>query len=163
MKFFDKLKQGANGAGGKAKGIIEVNKLKIQVSQKTKEIDETLQNIGKTVFDLYQKKNMDELLNLVEAQLQFCIDKKEEIKSLEIKIKELINEKDCPECSKVVPLETKFCSSCGYRFEFTESVQAEQNESISEGQKCIQCDYDLEEGARFCGNCGHETAQGQEV
>ncbi len=51
----------------------------------------------------------------------------------------------CHECQQPIPLEAKFCPSCGH-----------QQLVITQ---CIQCGKNLTAGAKFCSRCGHPVAQ----
>lgn len=78
----------------------------------------------------------------------------QEIDFLELKIKEVKNEKTCS-CGKVVQFDTKFCPSCGNKFE----LQVLLVDAIPEGAKivaaeCLVCHAALKPGAEYCGSCG---------
>lgn len=157
MEIFSKLLKGAEEAGEKAKVIIEINKVRIQISQKQKEIDDIFKKIGETVFSMYEHSDIENILENVEESCQECIKKQKEVKELEQKIRELSNEKHCPQCDKIEGQDTKFCSSCGYKFEIQEVMdKKEEQEDILEIKQCLKCSANNEAEAKFCGNCGEE-------
>ncbi len=50
--------------------------------------------------------------------------------------------KKCPKCNADVPLEAKFCLSCG--------------EKLIETMNCPKCNAELPKGAKFCSGCGEK-------
>lgn len=160
MKLFSNLKKGASEASEKAKVMIEINKLKIQISQNQKEIDEEFKKIGQTVFELFKAEEMTELSVELKDSCNICINKQEKIKELELEIRELNNEKDCPKCGHVVKLDIKFCPSCGHMFEIKEvHTDLEPEETQEEIVKCSKCGIENEEDAKFCCSCGASIEQ----
>lgn len=115
MSFMDKVKSGFSEAGSKAKLVVEVNKLKMQNSNKQKEIEKIYQNIGRLFFlnavgrmpeapDAEYETNIAEIMRL-----------ENEIEENKKQLKVLTNEKDCV-CGKTSPLDARFCPSCGHVF-----------------------------------------------
>ncbi|UKS29287.1 hypothetical protein LOZ80_10255 [Paenibacillus sp. HWE-109] len=120
MSFFDKVKQGASDAAKKAQQTVEITKLKTQISAKEKEIERTYHLIGESVYAAYVA---GDAAQSEERRADLCVGIdviKQEISLLEHKISEVRNEKECV-CGKVVATDTKFCSTCGHKFEETES------------------------------------------
>lgn len=117
MGVFDKVKQGMADAGTKAKILVEVNRLTLQISQKEKEIDETFKNIGKSVFEAIQNNRLPDMEKEITPLCSMVLSNRDEIAQLEAQIKEVRNEKKCVQCSQSVTLDTKFCSNCGYKFQ----------------------------------------------
>jgi hypothetical protein len=113
--FFQKVKDGASKAAEKASQTLETTKLSAQISGKRKLIGEWFEEIGAAVYEGFQ--NGDPAA-AEEKALALCAQvsaAKQEVAELEIKIKQLKNEKDCV-CGRTVPLETAFCPSCGHKF-----------------------------------------------
>jgi ribosomal protein L37E len=156
MKLFKDLKKGAAEASEKAKLMIEVNKFKIQISQNQKEIDDELKQIGEVMFELFKAGNIGGFPDEVKESCDLCLSKQEKNKELELEIRKLKNEKDCPQCGNSVKLKTKFCSSCGYRFEIIEENINSESQKISAQTtvKCSKCEMENEENAKFCCSCG---------
>lgn len=154
MGFFDKLKKGASEAGEKAKIMIEINRVKMQISQAQKELQEEFKKIGETTFELYRKGNFDELAELINENCNNCLKKEEEIEALQLEMKEISDTKICPECNKEVNNDTKFCSSCGYKFE----TQDEEEEQINDALICSKCNANLDVDSKFCDECGEEIS-----
>lgn len=156
MKLFQDIKKGAAEASEKAKLMIEVNKFKIQISQNQKEIDDELKKIGEVIFELFKAGNIGELPDSVKESCDLCLSKQEKNKELELEIRKLKNEKDCPQCGNAVKLEIKFCSSCGHQFEMIEeNTELESQETpVQTTIKCSKCGTENEEDAKFCCSCG---------
>ncbi|WP_165921099.1 zinc ribbon domain-containing protein [Paenibacillus albiflavus] len=152
--FFDKIKQSATKVTDKAQQTIELSKLTSQISAKKKEIDKLLHLIGGEAYHAFSN---EDLMQAEPRIAQFSKEIKaiqEEIELLEIKVKELKNEKECT-CGKVVPLDTKFCPVCGNKFE----PQITSVDVIPEGtevvvSECPVCHAALQPDAKFCESCG---------
>jgi len=119
MSFMDKMKSGISEAGSKAKTIVEVNKLKLNNSNKQKEIEKLYQNIGRLFFlnavgrleDVAESDYQSDVAEIVRLENEIEANKKQ--------IKTLTNEKDCV-CGKASPLDARFCPSCGHTFSATD-------------------------------------------
>lgn len=115
MSFFDKLKQGVNDAGQKAKIAVEVNRVKLQIHALQKQMEEKQTSIGGMIYQLFQagdpissNAEIDRLCNDI-TLLQV------EVKQLQVKQKEMNHEKECS-CGKVIALDAKYCPFCGHDF-----------------------------------------------
>lgn len=119
MSFMNKVKSGFSEAGSKAKIVVEVNKLKLQNSNKLKEIEKLYQNIGRLFF----LNAVGRLEDVAEANYQSDVAEivrlESEIEENKKQIKTLTNEKDCV-CGKPAPLDARFCPSCGHTFSATD-------------------------------------------
>jgi len=119
MSFMDKVKSGFSEAGNKAKIIMEVNRLKMQIGNKEKEIEKLYQNIGRSFFLNAVGRAADN----TEADYQSIVEEilrlENEIEETKKQIKTLTNEKDCV-CGKPAPLDARFCPSCGHTFSTTD-------------------------------------------
>lgn len=115
MSFMDKVKSGFSEAGSKAKIVVEVNKLKLQNSNKQKEIEKLYQNIGRLFF----MNAVGRMPDVAESDYQSIVTEimllENEIEENKKQIKTLANEKDCV-CGKPAPLDARFCPSCGHTF-----------------------------------------------
>lgn len=167
MGFFDKLKESASKAADKAKDSVEVVRLNSQVAAKRKEIEKMYLQIGEAVFEAYTSNAESAAEELIKANSATIITLKQEIEQLEIKIRTLKDEKDCV-CGQVLPLDAKFCSSCGHRFEEPSEVVVQANETVAieaaheaaattesiSVKSCSNCQATLQADDRFCENCG---------
>ena len=173
MSFLNKLKKGVSDTTALAKVTVEVNRLKLQVSSKKKEITELHTSIGTLVYEQFAEAvdREKEILSLC-TQIQ---DKHFEIAAIREKIEELSDEKKCV-CGGTVSRSARFCPECGHKFAHPASpsieskqVQAETVSSAAEAvgptfmlssveeeasQACGQCGEALEADAQFCGSCG---------
>lgn len=159
MSFFKRVQEGAAKAAEKAKETVEVSRLSTQISSKKRDIARIQQNIGEMVYQSYLTEGSESSEASVIPMCDQISVLYREIAGIELKIKEIKNEKDCV-CGKVVPLDTRFCSSCGHKFE--ERHQEENEAPLAESEaeveeivvECAECHAPLEPGATFCGNCG---------
>lgn len=146
--FLDKVKKGVSDASSKAKTMVDINKLKSQISQLNKEIDEEYKRIGLIVFNSFKDNNEENANEQIEERCNVILKKLEEINAINREVMELTNEKKCS-CGANISMDAKFCPSCGKKFE--DAVKEEEVKKII----CSQCNAELEEEAKFCPNCGN--------
>ncbi|MBP7402484.1 MAG: zinc ribbon domain-containing protein [Clostridia bacterium] len=115
MAFFDKVKQGFDAASKKTSEVIETTKLNSAIRGEKEAIEEVFRQIGKVSFEKYVATGAggEEYLGF----FQTIQGHQAKIADLELKLDELKNVKDCPNCHAENPREVLFCSKCGYRFE----------------------------------------------
>lgn len=119
MSFMDKVKSGFSEAGSKAKIVVEVNKLKLQNSNKQKEIEKLYQSIGRLFF-LNAVGTLEEVAESdYQSDVAEIVRLENEIEENKKQIKTIANEKDCF-CGKSSPLDARFCPSCGHTFSATD-------------------------------------------
>ncbi|AZS13704.1 zinc ribbon domain-containing protein [Paenibacillus lutimineralis] len=161
MGIFDKLKDGAAKAADLAKDSVEIAKINSQISSKRKEIEKSYLLIGKEVYEAYTKKQLDTLESLVQEQSNLIHGLEEEVEQLEYKIREIKDEKECV-CGRVVPMDTKFCPSCGHQFEEITKLVPVEEEAASEvlviQKHCGTCHTVVNETDLFCEKCGNRLA-----
>lgn len=173
MSIFDKLKQGVSNAGNTAKNTVEETRLRSKMKKNLEEIDTYLLVIGK---EIYIKGKNDKLV--LNEHIENNIEKIDTLYQrnirLEKEIQKVWNQKSCV-CGKTVNLDSKFCPSCGHKFEEEKTIILENTNAtlveevtIVEKEKteepkidtslfvCKECDAELESDARFCGECGTE-------
>jgi hypothetical protein len=116
MGLFGKIKEGASKAAEFTKETVEISKLNTQISTKKREIDKIYNRMGELVFNAYLINDLPSAEQQVTTFCQEIVNNQQEIRQIEIKIKEAKNEKDCV-CGKTVVLQAKFCAVCGHKFE----------------------------------------------
>ncbi|MFX3632818.1 MAG: zinc ribbon domain-containing protein [Candidatus Pristimantibacillus sp.] len=159
MGFLNKLKEGASKAADMAKDSVEVVKLNAQISSKRKEIEKSYSVIGESVFQAYTSNDITLAESLIKDESAKIIALQEEIEQLDDKINFIKDEKDCT-CGVIVPLDTKFCPSCGHKFEDAIVVEAaavvvEPVEVQVELNKCTSCGSEIGQNEELCENCGN--------
>jgi rRNA maturation endonuclease Nob1 len=115
MGFFDKIKEGAGKAADLAKETVEITRLNTQISSKNRDIEKKHSRIGELIFSAFQINDLATVEDQVTAICQDIATLLNEIQQLELKIKEVKNEKNCI-CGKTIALNAKFCPSCGHKF-----------------------------------------------
>lgn len=153
MGFFDKVKDVAGNAGDaiskgaknvsdSSKKMVEKNKLKNKISKLEEDIEKKYTEIGKQFFKINSSNPPDEYADMV----NFIVDAQNSISQIQTEIVALDNKYICPTCGAGIPETSKFCSSCGAKFEKPVAAPVQQ--------KCPQCGTDIENGAKFCTSCG---------
>lgn len=114
-KITETVTKGVSTATEKAQQTVEITRVHAQISGKRKEMEKLFAGIGEAVYGGYKAKD----ISLAEAKaIPICeeIDRlQSEIESLEERLMQLRNEKEC-ECGKRVTYDTRFCPSCGRPF-----------------------------------------------
>lgn len=116
MAFLDKMKKGLTEAGSKAKEMVDVGRLSLQIDHKRKELEQLYAKIGEKTFQCVQANDMVNLEADVEGFCREIIQKRHEISELEQNISDIKNKKTCS-CGQSVPIEAKFCPFCGNKFD----------------------------------------------
>ena len=166
--FFDKVKQGiaksVATASVKSKELLDVAKLRNQISALEKVRRESFEELGRTVYTQYLNDSLDE--NIIKSKSYSITRIDEQIQSLEDDIVRVQtqarqslndNEKDAPgkcTCGAPVTAEMKFCGVCGQKVEIDEK----QPEQAVTDCFCSQCGERLEPYAKFCSSCGEKIS-----
>lgn len=163
MSFFKKVQEGAAKAAEKAKETVEITRFSAQISSKKKDIEKLKQSIGESVFQSFLVNDFGSAESSVVSICNQIADLYKEIAAIELKIKEVKNEKDCV-CGATVSTETSFCPSCGHKFEAAKNekvidievarVALEDAPVLVSVSTCPGCKATLEPSALFCGTCG---------
>lgn len=124
MSFFDKLKTGMSEAGSKAKVLVEVNKLKLINVSKQNEINGLYKEIGEKVT-LSAELGQELQIAYFSEQLEKIAMLKTEIEQNQLKIANLSDDKQCPNCQRMIPIDAKQCPHCNNSFLIEEQVSIE--------------------------------------
>lgn len=119
MDFLQKVGEKAKELGGLAKEatrksgeLIEVTKLKFELSKLEKEMENNLAGLGALVFQKY--RGAADVDDEIDRLCQSTARLEEEIKVLSQQIEKLQPKSlTCPECKVDLPAGGKFCSYCG--------------------------------------------------
>jgi RNA polymerase subunit RPABC4/transcription elongation factor Spt4 len=149
MSFFEKMKQGASDAAKKAQQTVETTKLRAQISSKEKELEKYCKLIGEAVYHAYAAGSWKQADKEVTAYCQHISGLRQDIQSIELKIKQARHVKEC-RCGKVVASDVKFCPVCGYAFVNTQEEAAAAEIHLI----CHVCRTTNEADAKFCAHCG---------
>ncbi|MFD0870628.1 MULTISPECIES: zinc ribbon domain-containing protein [Paenibacillus] len=141
--FLNKFKEGAAEAAKMAQQTLEITRMKAQISTKEREVEKYFEAIGEEVFNAYTVKDLSQAEPFIEEAGKQIIRIRQEIRELELKIKEVKQIKECA-CGRNVPLEANYCPSCGYRFEEREPPKL----------ICSSCGTRNEAVSKYCYHCG---------
>jgi rRNA maturation endonuclease Nob1 len=170
MSFFKKLTEtvskGVTTATEKAQQTVEITRLNAQMSGKRKEIEKLFANIGESVYEAYLAQDLSMAESKVIPGSEEISAIRVEITSLDDRIKAIRNEKECV-CGKRMPIDTRFCPSCGHPFpdpvpeviEEETPIQEETPSSVTADQRqiCKSCGTPLFADSHYCPTCGEPT------
>ena len=157
MSFFNKLKEGATKAADKAKDSVDVVRINAQISAKQKEIEKSYMIIGESVFKANAANDLAIAEQIIKAESEKIVILQQENRVLTQKIKQIKDEKTCS-CGKVVPMNAKFCASCGNKFEIIESEEEVVIvETIPNVIVCSDCGCTVATSNEYCENCGQKV------
>lgn len=119
MDFLQKVSEKAKELGGIAKEatrksgeLLEVTKLKFELSKLEKEMENNLSGLGALVFQKY--KGAGDVDDEIDRLCQSTARLEEEIQAVNLQIDKLQPKTlTCPECKVDLPTGGKFCSYCG--------------------------------------------------
>ncbi|WP_246070692.1 zinc ribbon domain-containing protein [Paenibacillus kobensis] len=156
MSIFDKMKQGASDAARKAQQTIEIARLNSQKSSREKDMTRLYTEMGEAMFRAYLTGETAESEEAVASCCEQLKTLKQEIESIEDRVKAVKLEKSCS-CGKVVAINVKFCPDCGTRF-----TEQEPKPEMTMGEIrviCPDCDTENDLMARYCTDCGLELGK----
>lgn len=142
--FFSKVKKtinkGTTVISVKSSTMIEVNKLKSEISSLKREKSGVFTNTGEKAYNMKKEGQIDislieeilarafeidEIIEVKEKAIEEALKNQEDtIKSLDEEVIEINNEIVC-ECGAKLSLDTKFCSRCGKKIEVIEDIETE--------------------------------------
>lgn len=119
MDFFQKVGEKAKELGGMAKEatrksgeILEVTKLKFELSKLEKEVENNLAGLGALVYQKF--KGIGDVDDEIDRLCQSTARVEDEMKAVNQQIDRLQPKSlTCPECKVELPAGGKFCSYCG--------------------------------------------------
>lgn len=159
--FIDKVKRGASAATKMAQITLEVNRLKLQISAKEKEIAQIFQRMGETAYQALQNDALENVKKELQEYAELIQHKKMEVSEMENEIRKLRTEKLCPACRKTVPADMQICYRCGYNFEgpAKQPVQIVEAEVVDIDPLCPNCRAKMKQGDVYCNECGFRIAE----
>lgn len=146
-----------NTVVSKSGKFIDDTKLKIAISDKEADIDETYEEIGKAVYSRYQsgEETDKDILKLAKK-----IDKlKTEIKDMQTKILYNKSLRECSNCGEVISIDSKFCTNCGEKqkaVKIKEEKKEAKKEEVEVEKVCPECGEICDKEVKFCSKCGHQ-------
>jgi ribosomal protein L40E len=109
----DKAKDFAETAGKKAERVVEISRLKLQVSQINSDIRRAYEKLGSAVYNM--KKANYEDADLISSVVEEIDGLVEDRASTEAKLAALKNQVVCDTCGAKNPQEAVYCVKCGSR------------------------------------------------
>jgi ribosomal protein L40E/polyhydroxyalkanoate synthesis regulator phasin len=152
-KITDSIDKGIKTVSSKGKEFFESTRLKGEIKNVQKAIEDRFQSLGKKVFEMVNREalNNNELkadCKEIASLFRRVIDLENEIKQVELEAVRMRYGSDiivCPQCERHNKFDAKFCISCG------SSIVVE---APAENNICQTCNAPLKEGAKFCMRCG---------
>lgn len=130
MDLLDKIGQTANRTykytADKTSRIAKKTKIKMNICERRASINDIYMEIGKKV---YEKHIREEDIDIKEEIIDLCEqidDLSREIEESRMKILNLRNKKQCPNCFAEIKIEYLFCPSCGQKQNEQEETREEK-------------------------------------
>lgn len=105
------VKSAAEVVGKRAGQLVDISKLRINVSELNGEINKRLMELGQYVYD--QKKNGEIDETVVEEKITEIDDLHNQMSTVVQEMGVLQNKVACPVCGKQCDVSASFCSYCG--------------------------------------------------
>lgn len=110
-ELFLKAKDLARAAGNKTEEVVEMTRLKMQVSQLRNEIDANYQKLGEITYELTRAGAQNaELINMCIAEIE---SQNKDLDELNDKLDCMKNVVKCPACMEANPVGALYCARCG--------------------------------------------------
>lgn len=163
--FFDKVKQGISKgvttASVKSKELIEVTRLKSQITTVQNQKRSAIEELGNIVYTMFLKESIDEgrvkdkgaAIRKIDDQIK---NLESEIVQVQNKARESLGEATSTgkcTCGTDLYEDTKFCGGCGKKVASI-STSAMPEEVPTSKSMCDQCKAELKSGSKFCNVCG---------
>jgi RNA polymerase subunit RPABC4/transcription elongation factor Spt4 len=161
MPFMDSISKlaksvgdGAKTAVKKSEDMLEISKLNRNIANEEDRIKLAYNEIGKLVFNKFEKGNESdpELLDICNK----IVEIQKGIAAIKQKIVEIKNEKLCQNCGSEMDANEEFCTKCGSKQESMDTPEREENiiEESNTLNTCPQCGAAVTDDLKFCSNCG---------
>lgn len=125
-----KVTETAKVAAKKSGEMVELTKLKMNISSEEDKIEKEYAQMGKIVFETFERG--EKVGEEFEAHCEKIASYRENIKAMKDQILKLKNVKTCPECGEEVDSEALFCPKCGAKQEIIlKPVEVTDNEDNS--------------------------------
>lgn len=131
-----KVTETAKVAAKKSGDMVELTKLKMNISSEEDKIEKEYVQMGKIVFETYEKG--EKVGEEFEAHCEKIVSYRENINAMKDQILKLRNVKVCPECGAELESEVLFCAKCGMKQEIILKPVEETNNDDNDGVEIIE-------------------------
>lgn len=140
VDLLDKVKhgidKGVNTVSIKSKELIDITRLKNQISALEEQVKKASRELGEAVYKMYLQEELDNTkiidkcsdIASLETQVK---EKEEELKQTRQKAQEAMGKNFCSNCDGELPEHAKYCSECGQKVETKiEEIQSPEPEPV---------------------------------
>ncbi len=159
----------AESAGKKAGDMVELTKMKMQVSQYKSELSKAHEKLGAMVYNMMKEDEEDtSAISVCIDEIDYILDK---IQEAEEKVKELRKVTCCQSCGGEISSDVCFCPKCGAKIERpeppVESVSEDVEVSVEENaekaeQECEKAVEQVEAAEQECEKAAEQIEQAEE-
>lgn len=158
MAFFEQIGKHITDAGQnvaqQTKNLAETTQLNNAISEKEKRISGLYLSIGQSYYERHKddtsspEQQIINEVNTLHSEILQCKDKIKKIKGV----------KKCTNCGEDVPNNVSFCSACGAKVIWEETIESQQEENCI----CHICGKPISKDNLFCNHCGTKIDDSQE-
>ncbi len=162
MDFLNDLGKRLSGAARsvqeKAKEGAELGRLSNEARVINGELEKLYGSLGRAYYDA-QKNGAEDLsaLNAFVEKIDAALVRMDEIRQQRDRLRQ---QRRCPSCNAVQPIEARFCSVCGTRMPERE---APAEAPAADAEYCPSCGSLRKNGAAFCDVCGKRFDDAEEA
>lgn len=155
--FGKKVSVTANTATSKTKDFAAQKKLESDIRGFENNKRAYFARIGEMVYQAetggQAPAQYDEIITALRSLDEQILDKKEQIRALKEQIA-------CPQCGKMIPLQSQFCPYCGESLTPAAAEEASAAERGAEAYPAAKAETETEAAQKVCPACGEETNAG---
>ena len=138
--------------------LFEEAKVRIAISDKEANIDQSYASMGRTVYDVYSKgEDVGKAFNKECKIVDKMYAEIEDMNKIVLYNKKL---RKCDNCSEIIGIESVYCENCGQKQKLIRLKKVEEKEEVKKEAEvervCPTCGCICDEGAKFCPKCGYK-------
>lgn len=153
MGFLDSLSQSTQAVADKLRNASDSASLSSRIAKEQEALAAYFAELGKTYYNNHKdapESDVEEICKYIEQTLT-------NISLLEAEKDKVNKIARCPQCNAELPMGSRFCTSCGYKFPTEAPAAPPTNTTVAKSAFCSNCGAPTTPGSAFCSNCGSKV------